>query len=84
MERAKIKLNLVKEVLRLAEISQSKNYDVLLRHNSYVVDATSILGIMSLNLSEPVIIDVAGDQDDAAELFKQLQDEGFTMIFGEN
>ena len=84
MERAKIKLNLVKEVLRLAEISQSKNYDVLLRHNSYVVDATSILGIMSLNLSEPVIIDVAGDQGDAAELFKQLQNEGFTMIFGED
>lgn len=83
MERAKIKLNLVQEVLKLAEITQSKPYDVLLRHNSYVVDATSILGIMSLNLSEPVIIEVAGSQSEAGELFKQLQNEGFEMIFGD-
>ena len=84
MERAKIKLNLVQDVLKLAEITQRKAYDVLLRHNSYVVDATSILGIMSLNLSEPVIIEVVGSQSDGAELFKELQHEGFEMIFGED
>lgn len=84
MERAKIKLSLVSEVLKLAEISQNKEYDVLLRHNSYVVDATSVLGIMSLDLSEPVIIDVAGDQNDAKELFEQLKNEGFEITTKED
>lgn len=84
MERAKIKLSLVKDVLRLAEISQNKEYDILLRHNSYVVDATSVLGIMSLDLSEPVIIDVAGDQNDAKELFEQLRNEGFEITVKED
>ena len=84
MERAKIKLSLVKDVLRLAEISQNKEYDILLRHNSYVVDATSVLGIMSLDLSEPVIIDVAGDQNDAKELFEQLKNEGFEITTKED
>ena len=84
MERAKIKLSLVKDVLRLAEISQNKEYDILLRHNSYVVDATSVLGIMSLDLSEPVIIDVAGDQNDAKELFEQLKNEGFEITVKED
>ena len=83
MERAKIKINLVTEVTRLSEITQNKEYDVLLRHNSYVVDATSILGIMSLNLSEPVTIEVVGNQNDAMDLFKQLQDEGFDIKIGE-
>lgn len=84
MERAKIKLSLVKDVLRLAEISQNKEYDILLRHNSYVVDATSVLGIMSLDLSEPVIIDVAGDPNDAKELFEQLKNEGFEITAKED
>ena len=84
MERAKIKLSLVSEVLKLAEISQNKEYDILLRHNSYVVDATSVLGIMSLDLSEPVIIDVVGDQNDAKELFEQLKNEGFEITVKED
>ncbi len=84
MERAKIKLSLVSEVLKLAEISQNKEYDILLRHNSYVVDATSVLGIMSLDLSEPVIIDVASDQNDAKELFEQLRNEGFEITVKED
>ena len=84
MERAKIKLSLVSEVLKLAEISQNKEYDILLRHNSYVVDATSVLGIMSLDLSEPVIIDVVSDQNDAKELFEQLRNEGFEITVKED
>lgn len=78
--QATIKLNLVTEVTRLAEIAQSREFDIMLRHNSYVVDATSILGIMSLNLSEPVYIDVVErEEGDALNLFKQLQDEKFEI-----
>ena len=78
--QARIKLNLVSEVTRLAEIAQSREFDIMLRHNSYVVDATSILGIMSLNLSEPVYIDVIErNEGDALNLYKQLQDEKFEI-----
>lgn len=84
MLKAKIKLNLVSEVLRLAEIAQNTESDVMLKHGSYVVDATSILGIMSLNLSEPVSIKVIEKKENETQyLFKKLQDEGFNITITE-
>ena len=80
MYKATVKLNLVDEVLKLAAIAQSKDYDIMLRHGSYVIDATSILGIMSLNLSEPVWIDVIErNEGEALDLYGQLKNEGFNI-----
>ena len=82
--KAKIKINLVKEVLRLADLAQNIESDVMLKHGSYTVDATSILGIMSLNLSEPVeLIVVEKNINESSLLYKQLQDEGFNITIEE-
>ncbi len=35
--------------------------DVDLRQGRYVVDAKSVLGILSLNLKEPILLDIYGD-----------------------
>ena len=44
--------------------------DVDLRQGRYVVDAKSVLGILSLNLKEPILLDVYGD--DASALLGKL------------
>ena len=80
MYKATVKLNLVSEVLKLAEIAQNTESDVMLKHNSYVIDATSILGIMSLNLSDRVeLIIIEKKRDDQLFIFRKLQDEGFDI-----
>ena len=80
MLKATIKLNLISEVLKLAEIAQSTESDVMLKHGSYVIDATSILGIMSLNLSERVEIQIVEKKpDEALSILKKIQDEGFDL-----
>lgn len=78
--KATIKLNLVSEVLKLAEIAQGVESDVLLKHGSYVIDATSILGIMSLNLSEPVVLEIVDkNESDANDIIKTLINSGFQV-----
>ena len=80
MLKATIKLNLIDEVFKLAHIAQSKEFDILLHHGSYTVDATSILGIMSLNLSEPIEIEAhERNEGEAVDLYGQLQREGFQI-----
>ena len=79
MTRAKVKLSLVDDVMKFAKLSQKLGLDVLLKHNSYVVDGTSLLGIMSLNLSEPVIVDVIGTEDERVSFFDMLRCEGINI-----
>ena len=75
MTRAKIKLSLIDDI-KFINLSQNLGLDVLLKHNSYVVDGTSLLGIMSLNLSEPVIVDVIGTEEERVSFFDMLRCEG--------
>ena len=79
MTRAKVKLSLVEDVMKFAKLSQKLGLDVLLKHNSYVVDGTSLLGIMSLNLSEPVTVDVIGTEDECVSFFDMLRCEGINI-----
>jgi len=82
MIKAEIRIKLVDEVFKLANAAQKFDGDVMLRHNNYIVDATSILGIMSINLSEPVILEIAErNEGDAMILIHQLKQEGFEIIF---
>ena len=46
-------------------------YDMDLRSGRYVVDATSILGIFSIDLSRPIRMDIYSD--DCDDLLKELE-----------
>lgn len=50
----KVDLSKVESVKEFVEIAKSKTSEVVLKHNKWVVDGKSILGIFSLNLSTPV------------------------------
>ena len=51
-------------------------YDMDLRSGRYVVDAKSILGIFSIDLSRPIRLDIYND--DCDDLLKEL--EGYLIV----
>ncbi len=67
-----IKLVAVSDVQELVKIVTSFNGDVDLKSGRYLVDAKSIMGIFSLDLSKPIEVIVDADED-AEVLFKQLE-----------
>ncbi len=60
----------VKEAQALCHIVSQFNYDIDLRQARYVVDAKSILGILSLDLSQPLLLDAY--TGDVSELLAAL------------
>jgi len=56
----KIKLSTVDEVNEFVNIASLNQGDVDIRQERYVVDAKSILGILSLDLKKVLILDIYG------------------------
>ena len=78
--KLRLKLNTVSEVLMFAKIAQKQEGDIFVKHNSYVVDGTSILGILSLNLSEPVMVEIIEKRDgEAKDFLTELMEAGFKI-----
>ena len=71
MKAVNIKLSLAENVKTFVNIVNKYPYDVDLRAGRYVVDAKSILGIFSLDLSKPIAMEVYDDAcDDLLEEIK--------------
>ena len=54
MKSLKISLEMAQKVKEFVALTQDCPYEVLLKSGKYVVDAKSILGIFSLDLSQPL------------------------------
>lgn len=65
MKSVSLKLNLVENVNTFVNIVSRYPYDMDLRAGRHIVDAKSILGIFSLDLSKPVTLEVYSDDCDA-------------------
>ena len=61
MRAVNIKLSLTENVKVFNNIVNRYRYDIDLRSGRHVVDAKSILGIFSLDLSKPVTLEVYDD-----------------------
>lgn len=71
MKSINIKLSLAENVKQFVNIVSAYPYDMDLRVGRHVVDAKSILGIFSLDLSKPITLEVYADQcDDLVEKVK--------------
>ena len=71
MRSVNIKLNLMTDGAKFVQIVGAYPYDMDLRSGRHVVDAKSILGIFSLDLSKPITLEVyADDCDDLMEEIK--------------
>jgi phosphotransferase system HPr-like phosphotransfer protein len=71
LKSIKISLQLAQRVKEFVNITQDYAFEILLKSGKYVVDAKSILGIFSLDLSQPIIVEAYDDNCD--ELMEKLQ-----------
>ena len=71
MKTVMIRLSLVENVNRFVNIVGHYPFDMDLRAGRHVVDAKSILGIFSLDLSRPIALEIYSD--DCDDLLKEIQ-----------
>ncbi len=61
MKTVNIKLSLAENVKNFVNIINKYPYEVDLRSGRHIVDAKSILGIFSLDLSKPIAVEIYSD-----------------------
>ena len=71
MKAVNIKLSLTENVKALVNIVSRYPFDIDLRAGRHVVDAKSIMGIFSLDLSKPVTLEVY--EEDCGELMDEIK-----------
>ena len=71
MKSVPIKLSFAAEVKTFVNVANRYPYDMDLRAGRHVVDAKSILGIFSLDLSQPITLEVYAD--DCEDLLSDLK-----------
>lgn len=71
MKTLNITLNSIEDVKAFVNIVSKYNYDIDLTSGRYVVDAKSIMGIFSLDLSNPIKVEIFSDE--CEELLKELE-----------
>ena len=74
MRKVKIKLNSIDDVKNFVQAASQFNSDIDLVSSRYVIDAKSILGLFSLDLSHPVTLRIEDDKeaDDIIETMKEF------------
>ncbi len=72
MKSVNISLAMAQKVKEFVAITQNQECEILLKSGKYVVDAKSILGIFSLDLSKPLTVEIYSDncEELVAELAK--------------
>ena len=72
-----VDLNKVDDIKNFVKHAENYDYDIIVRKMDRVfqVDGTSLIGLFSLNLSEPVEVEIKDNE--AAELF---QDDIYAML----
>lgn len=71
MKSLTISLEMAQRVKDFVAITQNCECEILLKSGKYVVDAKSILGIFSLDLSKPLTVEIYSD--DCANLLAKLK-----------
>ena len=71
MKSIPIKLSFAEEVKTFVNVANRYSYDMDLRAGRHVVDAKSILGIFSLDLSKPITLEVYAENCD--DLLEELK-----------
>lgn len=70
MRTCEIMLSSINDVKAFVNVVNNYNFDVDLVSGRYVVDAKSIMGIFSLDLSKPIKVEVR--EDDSEKFFEEL------------
>ncbi len=71
MKSMQISLQMASQVKTFVNVVQKYPFDIELKSDRYVVDAKSILGIFSLDLSKPITVEI--HSADCQELLDELK-----------
>ncbi|MBQ9782321.1 MAG: HPr family phosphocarrier protein [Clostridia bacterium] len=71
MKSVQISLQMASQVKNFVNVVQKYPFDIELKSDRYVVDAKSILGIFSLDLSKPITVEI--HSTDCQELLDELK-----------
>lgn len=75
MKKLLVKLNDSTLIKSFVNIINKYPFDLDLRSGRYVVDAKSILGIFSLDLSNPIELEIlSDDENEIAKLLEDIKD----------
>lgn len=72
MKTVDISLNSIDKVKTFVNLINRFDYDFDLVSGRYVIDAKSIMGIFSLDLSKPIVLNIYADDEIADDIVKQL------------
>ena len=68
-----IKFHTPEEVKEFVELASQQNYDIDISLNHYVVDAKSIMGIFSLDLSKELVVTFHCSEECQKDFYKNFQ-----------
>ena len=72
MKTVDISLNSIDKVKTFVNLINRFDYDFDLVSERYVIDAKSIMGIFSLDLSKPITLNIHADDANAEPIVKEL------------
>lgn len=73
MKTYNINLNLIEDVKAFAsDINKEIKSKVLIKNDMYVLNAKSLLGILSLDLSEPIEVSILSEDINELKRFKEI------------
>ena len=75
MQKVEIRLSLAENVKTFVNIVNKYEFGMDLRAGRHVVDAKSILGIFSLDLSKPITLEIDDDKNVSAERITKLMED---------
>ena len=70
-----ILLNEISKINRFVSVVNQFESDVDISKNRYLVNGKSIMGIYSLDLSEPVVVHIHNTNNEELEKFKEVMEE---------
>ena len=73
MREVKILLESIDRVKKFVSIANRFDIDMDLISGRYTIDAKSILGIFSMDLSKPLVLQVHAQQDEAEKVLEALK-----------
>lgn len=74
MREVKVVLETIERVKEFVSVTNSFDTDFDLVCGRYIIDAKSILGIFSIDLSKPVLLRIHAKQDEVEEILELLKD----------
>ena len=74
MIQKKVKLNVIEDVKSFTVAAADYAFDIDVRSGKYVIDAKSLMGLFSLNLSEPVNVEIFASEAEAEEFLNKIKE----------